>query len=856
MKLYDFAILTSLSWAHAMLGGPSRRQHYQPAVASHGSMDSNFHEGAKRSFLHTRRVAHSTKEFSKDAEIAALKARVKSLEQHRTNDEETEAETPNEEHAADASTDASDMWAYEKENDDGTVLHGTNPLDEQHAMINTNVTIDEEDNGQDEEAEDSKDDGEAHDEKDEAVAEAKYDREGNDGTAEVADREGQDETSEEEQTDAEEKEEEQTDVGQEDDAAVATDMWKNEREHDDGTVLTGSNPLKDEEEDVTEEDNGEDDAPVHPAASNETNEIGEKVSDDGTVLYGKNPLEDEADETTVEKENAPAHQKLLKDLVAHATDKSTAETANDEDGTAEIANEEQSEDEKDPNMQKQSADESDEEAEDEKGPLTQKAARKANSTDDLAYENEQQNGASTSKTATNFALQGSDGWGETNDDVDEGQLDEHETAQVASNSTQNANILFGTNPLEHHATEEEEDQEQDVHQHEPPADVEEENEGPVLPGTNPMDEDVRQHESPADVEDENEGQVLVGTDPMADPADQDSDEVDSHPATNVKALAAANSTEDMARLPKAAAQHEPEAQPPSPPHSGAATRSSAPVQQKVEQMPSTQKPQMQETLPLTDQNQPVPAHREPSVPQVEQTPQRPPHVEAPQRPRVRSSTPQSQQPQTVSAPATEQSLNHRSRAAASAAEAKDAHVKAVAAAAKAEAAARVAQAAARKASANAQAAAATTAIAQAQPTPQAAVLPDGWSSAKDTATGNTYYFNKHTGETQWQRPASPVVGKPQAAALPATDPAIDPAPPVAEQGMADGTEEGLNIDTDVTALPHVEDSHASTSVSDASRTEDASRKEVDDALADVASEEKDLQKEEQAIGEVSDLSSP
>merc|ERR1719271_1297403 len=185
---------------------------------------------------------------------------------------------------------------------------------------------------------------------------------------------------------------------------------------------------------------------------------------------------------------------------------------------------------------------------------------------------------------------------------------------------------------------------------------------------------------------------------MADPADQDSEEVDSHAATNVKALAAANSTEDMARLPKAAAQHQPEAQPPSPPHSGATTRSSAPVRQKVEQMPSTQKPQIQETLPLTDRNQPVPAHREPSVPQVEQTPQRPPHVEAPQRPRVRSSTPQSQQPQTVSAPATEQSLNHRSRAAASAAEAKDA-----------EAAARVAQAAARKASANAQAAAATTA---------------------------------------------------------------------------------------------------------------------------------------------------
>ncbi|KAL3931535.1 MAG: hypothetical protein SGPRY_001084 [Prymnesium sp.] len=35
---------------------------------------------------------------------------------------------------------------------------------------------------------------------------------------------------------------------------------------------------------------------------------------------------------------------------------------------------------------------------------------------------------------------------------------------------------------------------------------------------------------------------------------------------------------------------------------------------------------------------------------------------------------------------------------------------------------------------------------------QADVLPDGWSSAVDEASGNTYYFNKEKGITQWNRP--------------------------------------------------------------------------------------------------------
>ncbi|KAL1530957.1 hypothetical protein AB1Y20_001848 [Prymnesium parvum] len=31
-------------------------------------------------------------------------------------------------------------------------------------------------------------------------------------------------------------------------------------------------------------------------------------------------------------------------------------------------------------------------------------------------------------------------------------------------------------------------------------------------------------------------------------------------------------------------------------------------------------------------------------------------------------------------------------------------------------------------------------------------LPDGWKSAVDATTGNTYYFNKERGVTQWEKP--------------------------------------------------------------------------------------------------------
>merc|ERR1719163_2065509 len=33
-----------------------------------------------------------------------------------------------------------------------------------------------------------------------------------------------------------------------------------------------------------------------------------------------------------------------------------------------------------------------------------------------------------------------------------------------------------------------------------------------------------------------------------------------------------------------------------------------------------------------------------------------------------------------------------------------------------------------------------------------AVLPEGWQSAVDQSSGNTYYYNKELGVTQWEKP--------------------------------------------------------------------------------------------------------
>ena len=35
-------------------------------------------------------------------------------------------------------------------------------------------------------------------------------------------------------------------------------------------------------------------------------------------------------------------------------------------------------------------------------------------------------------------------------------------------------------------------------------------------------------------------------------------------------------------------------------------------------------------------------------------------------------------------------------------------------------------------------------------------LPAGWSTARDSADGTVYYYNKNTGQSQWDRPGSSV----------------------------------------------------------------------------------------------------
>lgn len=42
------------------------------------------------------------------------------------------------------------------------------------------------------------------------------------------------------------------------------------------------------------------------------------------------------------------------------------------------------------------------------------------------------------------------------------------------------------------------------------------------------------------------------------------------------------------------------------------------------------------------------------------------------------------------------------------------------------------------------------------PAPATKPLPDGWGSAKDPASGKTYYFNRSTNKTQWERPGDEV----------------------------------------------------------------------------------------------------
>lgn len=245
----------------------------------------------------------------------------------------------------------------------------------------------------------------------------------------------------------------------------------------------------------------------------------------------------------------------------------------------------------------------------------------------------------------------------------------------------------------------------------------------------------------------------------------------------------------------------------------------------------------------------------------------------PQQRQVASSTnqPQYQQRQITAAPLqSEQNTGHRVRAAVSAAKAKDAKAMAVAAAVKAEAALRKAEAAARVATA-----AASTAVAQAP-------LPKDWATAKDPASGRTYYFNKKTGAAQWRKPSDNGVA-PRSQAMAPSPPAPSFVPPrsdaaaqapalsedfekevaTMEQNTAHPIDAAAMPDTDP-ALPVTEEDAPLTSHSSSSQIDDDNKidaaidtgsQEVDAALADVNKEEKELNEEEASIGDMDSSSS-
>jgi len=160
-------------------------------------------------------------------------------------------------------TNGTDQWAYEKAHDDGTELHGTNPLEAAGFVWEQDSLTDEE---------------EHHDQ--------------TNAGAHAAD----DFAHPEEADDS-------TPPGSEVALAAHADevdgISESEEEYDDGTVQYGTDALEHEDD---EEDDADYDPPDHTDAEEAAmygNSTHEEEEDDGTVLYGTNPLESDDEEQEV-----------------------------------------------------------------------------------------------------------------------------------------------------------------------------------------------------------------------------------------------------------------------------------------------------------------------------------------------------------------------------------------------------------------------------------------------------------------------------------------------------------------------------------------------------------------------------
>lgn len=180
---------------------------------------------------------------------------------------------------------SSDMWAYEKAHDDGTVLYGTNPL-EASGFIWEQDDLDDGEEPHHTGTDELNDDEEPADEQEDDAAQSEN---------QVVLHAGTDSRDESETEDWEK------------------DEWETGEEIDDGTVLYGTNPLEnqsDDEEDEDDADYGSDHQVAVTANStvNSTHDEEDEDYDDGTVDYGTNPMEmpDDSDEESDEEETAVA----------------------------------------------------------------------------------------------------------------------------------------------------------------------------------------------------------------------------------------------------------------------------------------------------------------------------------------------------------------------------------------------------------------------------------------------------------------------------------------------------------------------------------------------------------------------
>lgn len=232
-------------------------------------------------------------------------------------------------------TNSTDEWAYEKANDDGTVLYGTNPLlaqgfvweqddlndEDQPQEANSDEKQDEEEEQQDEDAAQSKNQVVLHAGTDEMPQDKQDDEwvtgeETDDGTVLYGTNplENQSDDDEDEEDDMESKldHEDTDDMEYNPDHAVALKANSTvnsthddeEEEYDDGSLDYGTNPMDmPDDEDDDDDSNGAYDV----AGLNSTGTDNEPEEyDDGTVLYGTNPLEPSDEEESNEQDVTPS----------------------------------------------------------------------------------------------------------------------------------------------------------------------------------------------------------------------------------------------------------------------------------------------------------------------------------------------------------------------------------------------------------------------------------------------------------------------------------------------------------------------------------------------------------------------